>query len=35
MADLVREGQRANQDNFSAIAVWIGNPTEITRFGAP
>lgn len=35
MDALVRQRQHANQDNFSAIAVWVGNPAEITRFGAP
>lgn len=26
--------QRAQQDNFSAIAVWVGNPAEVTRIRA-
>jgi len=35
MEQLVRQRQQPSQDNFSAIAVWVGNPAEITRFGAP
>lgn len=35
MQRLVQQRLRPNQDNFSAIAVWVGNPTEITRIGAP
>jgi len=34
MESLVRERQRKNQDNYSAIAVWIGNPREVTRIEA-
>ena len=30
----VRERQVPNQDNFSAIAVWVGSPAEVTRIGA-
>ena len=33
MQALVLERQRANQDNFSAVAVWVGNPAEVTRIG--
>ena len=33
MQTLVHERQRANQDNFSAVAVWVGNPAEVTRIG--
>ena len=35
MATLVRQRQRKNQDNYSAIAVWIGNPREVTRIDPP
>jgi serine/threonine protein phosphatase PrpC len=35
MQQLVRERQRPNQDNYSAIAVWIGDPAENTRVGGP
>ena len=31
MQRLVLQRQRTNQDNFSAVAVWVGNPAEITR----
>lgn len=31
MAALVQQCRRANQDNYSAIAVWVGDPREITR----
>ena len=31
MQRIVQLRQRPNQDNFSAVAVWVGNPTEITR----
>ncbi len=30
MQTLVLERQRENQDNFSAVAVWVGNPAEVT-----
>jgi PPM family protein phosphatase len=33
MQALVHARQRANQDNFSAVAVWVGNPAEVTRIG--
>ena len=33
MAQLVVEHDAASQDNFSAIGVWIGDPTETTRIG--
>jgi serine/threonine protein phosphatase PrpC len=35
MQHIVHERQRPNQDNYSAIAVWIGNPAENTRVGIP
>lgn len=35
MQQRVEGRQRADQDNFSAIAVWVGNPAEITRIRAP
>ena len=31
MQRIVQLRQSPNQDNFSAVAVWVGNPTEITR----
>ena len=31
----VRQRQLPNQDNFSAIAVWVGSPADVTRIGAP
>ena len=34
MHALVRERERKNQDNYSAIAVWVGNPAEVTRIGS-
>ena len=33
MQTLVQQRQRPNQDNFSAVAVWVGNPGEVTRIG--
>ena len=33
MQRCVQQRQRPNQDNFSAIAVWVGNPAESTRLG--
>ena len=33
MSALVQQRQRKNQDNYSAIAVWVGNPAEVTRIG--
>ncbi len=33
MQHFVQQRQRSNQDNFSAIAVWIGDPAENTRVG--
>lgn len=33
MHTIVQRRQRTNQDNYSAIAVWVGNPAEITRIG--
>jgi len=35
MRAIVQQRERKNQDNYSAIAVWIGNPAEITRIGPP
>jgi serine/threonine protein phosphatase PrpC len=35
MHTIVQRRQRTNQDNYSAIAVWVGNPAEITRIGPP
>lgn len=35
MRTLVRQRQRRNQDNYSAIAVWVGNPGDVTRIGPP
>lgn len=34
MADLVAQRQVPNQDNYTAVAVWVGNPADITRIGA-
>jgi PPM family protein phosphatase len=33
MQALVQKRQRPHQDNFSAIAVWVGSPAEVTRLG--
>jgi len=33
MADLVAQRQVPNQDNYTAVAVWVGNPSEVTRIG--
>jgi PPM family protein phosphatase len=33
MAREVESAARASQDNFSAVAVWIGDPAQTTRFG--
>ncbi len=33
MADLVVQRQKPNQDNYTAVAVWVGNPGETTRVG--
>jgi serine/threonine protein phosphatase PrpC len=35
MRAIVQRRQRTNQDNYSAIAVWVGNPAEITRIEPP
>ena len=35
MRTIVQQRQRKNQDNYSAIAVWVGNPAEITRIEPP
>jgi hypothetical protein len=29
----VQDAARAGQDNFSAVAVWIGDPAQTTRVG--
>lgn len=33
MARIVAAAQVSNQDNYTAVALWVGNPTEITRIG--
>ncbi len=33
MADIVARQRAPNQDNYTAIAVWVGDPTEVTRIG--
>lgn len=33
MAELVAQRQVPNQDNYTAVAVWVGNPSEVTRIG--
>ena len=33
MAVLIGQRQGANQDNYTAVAVWVGNPGDITRIG--
>ncbi|MFT3858215.1 MAG: protein phosphatase 2C domain-containing protein [Aquabacterium sp.] len=33
MAAIVASRQVVNQDNYTAVAVWVGNPAEITRIG--
>lgn len=33
MADVVVQRQTPNQDNYTAVAVWVGNPAETTRVG--
>jgi serine/threonine protein phosphatase PrpC len=35
MASRIRAAAVPGQDNFSAVALWVGDPTEVTRFGAP
>lgn len=34
MAGHIQAAQVPNQDNYSAVAVWVGNPNEVTRIGA-
>ena len=34
MHALVQQRQHENQDNYSAIAVWVGSPSEITRIAS-
>jgi serine/threonine protein phosphatase PrpC len=31
----VREAAQPDQDNYSAVAVWVGDPTQSTRIGDP
>lgn len=33
MAATIAERSREGHDNYSAIAVWVGDPREVTRFG--
>lgn len=33
MAELVAQRQVPNQDNYTAVAVWVGSPAEVTRIG--
>ena len=33
MAGQIQAAQLPNQDNYSAIAVWVGNPHDVTRIG--
>jgi serine/threonine protein phosphatase PrpC len=33
MAQVVAQARVANQDNYTAVAVWAGNPHEVTRIG--
>ncbi|MBI5924531.1 MAG: serine/threonine-protein phosphatase [Aquabacterium sp.] len=33
MAAIVAQCRIANQDNYTAVAVWAGNPAEVTRIG--
>lgn len=33
MAQIVAQAAVANQDNYTAVAVWVGNPHEVTRIG--
>jgi serine/threonine protein phosphatase PrpC len=33
MAALVGQRQVPNQDNYTAVAVWAGDPAEVTRIG--
>jgi len=35
MAEDVQRAQLKGQDNYTAIAVWIGDPAETTRVGVP
>jgi len=34
MAQIVAQAHVANQDNYTAVAVWVGNPHEVTRIGS-
>jgi serine/threonine protein phosphatase PrpC len=33
MAEIVVRRQPPNQDNYSALALWVGNPGDVTRVG--
>lgn len=33
MAQLIDQRRLPNQDNYSAVAVWLGDPAEVTRIG--
>src|SRR5690606_6067715 len=33
MAGMVARGRIPNQDNYTAVAVWVGDPSEVTRIG--
>ena len=33
MAHIVSQARIPNQDNYTAVAVWVGNPAEVTRIG--
>ena len=33
MAELVAQRQVPNHDNYTAVAVLVGNPSEVTRIG--
>jgi serine/threonine protein phosphatase PrpC len=34
MADAIQAAATPRQDNYSAVAVWIGDPTETTQFSS-
>jgi serine/threonine protein phosphatase PrpC len=33
MAGMVAQARVVNQDNYTAVAVWVGDPSEVTRIG--
>lgn len=33
MASIVAQCRVVNQDNYTAVAVWVGDPSEVTRIG--